>query len=220
MTDVKQELPRCLYVAFGFGGFRPARPSDLLALLPLLEPEQQWAIEESLHLAGADIRTRLRKQAIAAEAERDAAIKRAEEIDAEFRAAKHANIGWERDNADLRAENEKLRGELVALRGDNGRLSEKYDDLAAEHEAQLATIAEKAAREQRARCAEHYREEWKHSPTHGQFGAMTIERSALVTDAPSKAGRKQCQWGDCDEVCPDHSPMTSEETLVLWEGKP
>ena len=118
MTDVKQELPnlrdqipREWLLVSAMMGARSATLADILRILPLLEPEQQWAIEEALHLAGADTRTRLRRQIIAAEADRDAAIKRAEEAEASL--AHMVKCAHACDEVD--AENEKLREQLAGM---------------------------------------------------------------------------------------------------------
>lgn len=95
-------------------------------------------------------------------------------------------------------------------------------------ERECATIAEKTARGQREACAKRFgtwvqgiesailamplatgtsnesaEEElqWKQV---ARRASRQTPREPLVTDAPSKPEQKQCQWGDCDENCPDH----------------
>lgn len=93
----------------------------------------------------------------------------------------------------LRRENEKLRGSLAAEQDCAKDLLETCGDLGREKDLlrnELRTIAEKTAREQREACALAF----KHPPYPNDFQerwAREIVRAApLVTDAPSKAGRK------------------------------
>src|SRR5690349_10138284 len=91
--EAGQELPRewALWTRWHAGLQRgvPMRFEELLALMPTLSAEQQYAIDAAVHGAQREVRTRFRLEIARLESERDAANQRADE----------AEQGWKEEAA-------------------------------------------------------------------------------------------------------------------------
>lgn len=161
--------------------------------------------------------------------EKNAVEKRAEELD------RVGTQGWDIAKQ-LGAENKKLRGELAA-REEEVRVqhsdAEDFRRMANAARRELATIAEKTAREQRE-SDKVFVTEWLegeiHLPSKVNFANEAITYAPLVTDAPSKVERKACsRCGGSGQVatteCPEGihafdpaSPPSAEPAAEAIDG--
>lgn len=175
------------------------------------------------------------RQRDTAREERDAAIKRAEEL------GRVGTQGWDMAKQ-LRAENEKLRGELVEAKRQAEQCGKNFADtvelnrkLRKEVEAdnvllkhyvnQLATIAEKTARERAViDAAIAWNAAGNEHPGLGKTALALLKAiDALVTDAPSKPTDEKTfeQWAkDGQEALAQDSaenpPRVDEDKAAAW----